>query len=391
MKKTLVSVLFAALLLVPLKSSVAIAATPISIDVILSLSGIGAFLGSTEQQTLLALQQLVNKQGGIGGRPLAFNINDDQSNPTVSVQIANGLIARHVPFFLGSSLSSVCRSVAPLVERSGPLNYCFSPGMHGAQNGYVFSAGASSSDVEIVEARFFRERGQTKLAMLSTTDSSGQQDHDWFADTLHLPENARVQLVADERFNPTDVSVSAQMSRIKAAHPQALLIKATGSAFATTLRAFNDLGMDVPISASGSNLVASQLAQYISFAPKELYFAATRGIVPDPSLPRGPLRIAQTAYFTALDEAGIPPTNNDVLAWDPAWIIVGALRHLGPDASAEQLHAYLEDLHGWAGVSGLYDFRGGNQRGLNPDALLMYRWVPDGNKFVLASKSGGRL
>ena len=28
---------------------------------------------------------------------------------------------------------------------------------------------------------------------------------------------------------------------------------------------------------------------------------------------------------------------------------------------------------------------------LGPDALLMYRWVVDGNRFALASKSGGHV
>jgi branched-chain amino acid transport system substrate-binding protein len=389
-KKLVIAALLAALGLI-LPPAATVAAGPVEIEVILSLTGLGAYLGQIEAQTLGALEQIVNKQGGISGQPVKFNISDDQSNPTVSVQIANGLIAKRVTYFLGSSLSAVCRSVAPLVEKAGPLNYCFSPGMRPVSDGYVFAAGASAADVGVVEARFFRERKLTQIAMLSTTDSSGQQDHEWFAETLRMPENRTIQLVADERFNPSDISVAAQMSRIKAARPQALLVKATGSAFATALRAYNDLGMDVPMSASGSNLIATQLAQYTSFAPKELHFAATRGIVPDPSLPRGPLRDAQNMYFTALAAAGIPPSNNAVLAWDPAWILIGALRRLGPNASAEQLHTYIEGLHDFAGVSGTFDFRTGNQRGLGPDALLMYRWVVDGNRFVLASKAGGRL
>lgn len=378
-------------LVLAVSASRALAAPPLVVNVILSLTGAGAYLGNTEARTLAALEQLVNERGGIAGRPLKFAVGDDQSNPQVSVQLANALIAGHAPVILGSSISAVCRSVAPLLEKNGPLNYCFSPGMRAAPGSYVFSAGVASADIGVVEARFFRERGFTRVALLSATDSSGEQDHEAFLQTLTLPDNKGLRLVADERFNPTDVSVAAQLARIKAAQPQALIVKATGAAFGTVLRAVHDSGLDVPISASGSNLIASQLAQYVSFAPNELLFAATRGIVPDPSLRNGPLKDAERAYFAALKRAGIPPSNNAVLAWDPASIVISALRRLGPDASAQQLHEYLESLQGWSGVSGVYDFRTGDQRGIGADALLMYRWQPRDNSFTVASKGGGRL
>lgn len=388
MRRTTLVALIAIGLIAPFPAR---AATPLVIDVILSLTGSGAFLGTTEAGALKALEGVVNAQGGVAGQPVEFSISDDQSNPVLSVQIANVLIAKHVNVFLGSSTSSVCRSVAPLVEKAGPLEYCFSPGMRAAPGSYVFAAGAASSDIGVVETRYFRERGFTRIAMLSSTDSSGDQDHTWFLETLRRPENKDVQLVGDERFNPTDVSVAAQIAHIKAERPQALIVKATGPAFGTVLRAISDGGLEVPISASGSNLITSQLAQYKAFAPKDVYFAVTRGILPDPSLPRGPLRDAQTTYFSALSKGGIATSNNAVLAWDPAWILIGALRKLGPNAGAAQLHDYVETLHGWSGVSGTYDFRSGDQRGLGPDALLMYRWDPADSSVTIASKSGGRI
>ena len=37
-----------------------------------------------------------------------------------------------------------------------------------------------------------------------------------------------------------------------------------------------------------------------------------------------------------------------------------------------------------------YDFRGENQRGIGQNALLMYRWEPVDNRFIVASKAAGR-
>jgi hypothetical protein len=44
---------------------------------------------------------------------------------------------------------------------------------------------------------------------------------------------------------------------------------------------------------------------------------------------KGPLRDAETAYQKAFRQLGIGPDNGHVLAWDPAAIIVEALRHRG--------------------------------------------------------------
>jgi len=51
------------------------------INAILSLTGTFAFLGNAEATSLRTLEPLINKQGGINGQPVHFNIADDQSQP----------------------------------------------------------------------------------------------------------------------------------------------------------------------------------------------------------------------------------------------------------------------------------------------------------------------
>jgi branched-chain amino acid transport system substrate-binding protein len=71
------------------------AADPYQIDVILSLTGAFAFLGTAEGESLKTLETLINKEGGINGQPVHFNLMDDQTQPAVAVQLANGVIAKH--------------------------------------------------------------------------------------------------------------------------------------------------------------------------------------------------------------------------------------------------------------------------------------------------------
>jgi branched-chain amino acid transport system substrate-binding protein len=185
------------------------------------------------------------------------------------------------------------------------------------------------------------------------------------------------------------VSVTAQLARIKSAQPQALITTATGVAFGTVLRNLADSGLDIPTTASAGDMSYAQMQQYKAFAPKELLFMATHGVAPDPSIASGPLREAQTTYFQSLEAGNLQPGYLASLAWDPALIVVDALRRLGPNATTEQLHRYISELHGWAGINGLYDFRG-SQRGIGQNAVVVYRWDTKSDRFAIVPSEPAR-
>jgi len=80
-----------------------------------------------------------------------------------------------------------------------------------------------------------------------------------------------------------------------------------------------------------------------------------------------------------------------ILAWDPALLVVDAFRHAGPNATADQLRDYLERLHGFAGINGLYDFRDNLNRGIGENNAMMTKWDPQRGTFVAVSKAGGHI
>jgi branched-chain amino acid transport system substrate-binding protein len=379
------------LLLLAPAAAPAQSSAPFELNAILPTSGAGSFLGSQEQAALGVLQTVVNRQGGINGRPVKFTFFDDQSNPVLSVQLTNGLIAKGVPVILGSSVAAMCAAMVPLVEKNGPVQFCYSPIIRGAANSFVFSSSAGTYPIASTLARFFRENGWTRIAVITSTDATGQ-DFDRQLDTaLAQNENKPMTVLTHEHFNPADLSVSAQMARIKAVNPQGLITFTTGTALGTILRGFAESGMDLPISAGAGNMVYAQIAQYKDFLPKRLYFAATRGVAPDTNLRPGPIRDAQNRYFAAFKEAGIRPDYASSLVWDPTMIVIDGLRKLGPAASADRLRQFIVGLHSWAGIDGIYDFRDGSQKGIGEGAMVIYRWDAPANSFVVSSRPGGRL
>ncbi len=361
--------------------------TPIELAADMPLTGSGAFIGQSMAQVLAVIEKTVNAQGGIQGRPIHFSITDNQTNPQLAVQLANGLIAKGAQFVIDGGPATVCHAIAPLYV-NGPVLYCLSPAFYPPKDGYEFAASAMSKDGMAALLDYMRGMGWTRIAMLSATDTPGQEADEALKSLLELPQNRGMTMVAWEHFNPTDVSVGAQIAKIKSAAPQALFVWVTGTPNGTVLRGLHDAGAEIPVFQSNANQLYQQMAQYASFMPKQYYiFSALWGAYSD--LRPGPEKTAIGNFYDVLKASGMRPDLGASNLWDPVMILVNALRKLGPSASAQQIRDYILSLHGYAGVDGTYDFQTGNQRGLTQKDMVVVRWDPQAGTWLPVSGPGG--
>jgi branched-chain amino acid transport system substrate-binding protein len=350
------------------------AAEPYKIDVILPMTGGASFLGVGIQATMNVLKGVVNKEGGIDGQPVDFVYQDDQSSPQTAVQLTNTIVGEKPAVLIGSSLVAMCNAMAPLL-REGPFDYCLSPGPHPAPGGFQFSSSVDTADMIKALVRYFRSQGYTRIAFMTSTDASGQDAENGFDDVLKLPENAGVQVVERQRFNTTDVSVSAQIERIKSANPQAFIAWSTGAPIATVLKAMLQAGLDVPFGTTNGNQTVAEMQQFKDFLPKQL-FIPTSVFPPHAGLYKlePDVEAEQQKFYSALAAADIKPDNQAATSWDPTNIIIGALRKLGTKATAEQVRAYVASQTDLPGINGLYNFKAVPQRGLTVANAVVTRW-----------------
>jgi len=364
------------------------AADPYEINVILSLTGRVSFVGKTQMQALKALEGYVNKNGGIRGRPVSFVVVDDQSNPQISLQLAQGLIAKHVPIILGPTGPDTCGAVMPLVLQNGPLTYCLAPAGNPPAGSYVFLTLYSAESMAAVVVRYLRERGLRKIAYIVSTDAPGLDAERAFLAAVAEPENANVKIVSSQHFAVSDINVTAQLARINSANPDALIAWAAGTGGGTLFHGLHDAGMDLPTVGSPGNLNAAFFTQYGQYAPKNLYFAGAPYYGANAITDRA-TKAALATLSSALADVGAKPDLIEISAWDPGMLLIDALRKLGPDASAAKLHDYLVNLRGWVGVNGPYDFRAIPQRGLGENAVVVVKWDPQRDAASAVSKFGG--
>ena len=278
--------------------------------------------------------------------------------------------------------------MAPQFE-NGPIMYCFTPGFSPKPGSYVFSASASLQQILPTQLRFARGKGLTRVANVSVTTATGQASDEFMRYALTLPENKNVKVVSWETFNPADLSVAAQISRVKASGANVIITPASGPAFATLLRGLYDAGVHLPVLTSAANEQPDQLKQYAAFIPAEVYFNGMLYYARDTIRP-GPLRTAIDEFYAAFKAAGVKPTPDSGQAWDPALIVVSGLRKLGLNTTPDKLRDYILSLHSFAGSSGYYDFRRNDQHGLDDSAVIYVKWDPKIGDFVNASRRGGQ-
>jgi hypothetical protein len=164
----------------------------------------------------------------------------------------------------------------------------------------------------------------------------------------------------------------------------------TGTPFGTVLHGLVDSGLDVPVTAVPSNQNYAQMAAYASFLPRELYFPSFRGVSKD-GTGAGPILDAQREYRKAFKDIGARPDFVTDLAWDPIMVVVAALRAIGPNATPTQIRDYILNLHSWAGINGIYDYRDGSQSGIGANAANVQRWDRQSGDFVSVSRPAGYL
>ena len=345
---------------------------PYEINVILPLTGGAAFVGMSNAETLRIAEKTINAGGGIHGRPVHFVVLDDQSNPTIDVQLTAGLVAKHVNVIIQGGLAASCRATVPLVSANGPVMYCTSPSYTPQVAGYVFVSGTATLDGMHALFNYFEWHNWKRLAIMSTTDASGQEGDTVVQALLALPEYHDLQVSDYEHFAPADLSVQAQMIKIRESKPDVVIAWGSGAPVQTEFRAIKEAGITVPIVVSLANQTYGTMKQWTDIIPSQLLLYSMKW----PSfatIGHGPVKDAMAVMYKAYRAENIKPDGGAAVTWDPVMILVHELRTLPEDVTAQQLRDAILQLHGYAGIDGYYDYRG-NQRGVGLKDDIVVRW-----------------
>jgi branched-chain amino acid transport system substrate-binding protein len=211
----------------------------IKIGVIVSETGPAASLGIVEKNVARLYPETIAAQ------TVHYVILDDASDTTAAVRNARKLVDEdHVDAIIGSTTTPNSLAITEVAAASATPMLAMGAGAsivspQDAKKRWVFKPVQDDAMMVSAIVEHMIKSGSKTVGFLGFSDATGEG----YWNTLKpLAEKAGIRIVANERYNRTDASVTGQVLRIVAANPDAVLIAAFGSPAALPQLAFAERG-----------------------------------------------------------------------------------------------------------------------------------------------------
>ncbi len=203
-----------------------LALAQVKIGLVLSLTGPAASLGIPARDTAT----LFPKE--IAGQKVEYIVLDDASDTTQAVQDTKKLISEnHVDAIIGSSITPNSLAMIDVVaEGETPAISLASSAKIiepvDAKRHWMFKTPQTDAMMASAITEHASQHGVKTIAYIGQADALGET---FYAEVAKFAQIHKINVVANERFNRTDPSVTGQILKIMAANPDAVVVGAAGT------------------------------------------------------------------------------------------------------------------------------------------------------------------
>ncbi len=227
-------------LLVALLASFASAAfADINVGVVVSATGPAASLGIPEKNTFALMPT------SIGGEKINYIILDDASDTTTAVKNTRKLLTEDkVDVIIGSTITPNSLAMIDIVaEAETPMiSMAASARIVDTANPkvkWVFKTPQNDIQMSTALVEHMTNAGVKTVAFIGFADAYGEG---WYQEFSKIAEARKLAIVANERYNRADTSVTGQVLKIIAAKPDAVLIAGSGTPAALPQKTLKEKG-----------------------------------------------------------------------------------------------------------------------------------------------------
>jgi branched-chain amino acid transport system substrate-binding protein len=360
------------------------AAEPIRIGTIFSITGWAGFIGTPQKEAFVALVDDINKKGGVDGRQLEFLYEDDKSVPTNAVIAATKLIKdKKVVAMVGTSLSDSAVAIVPTCEQeqvpfinSGPAAIPFKK--------WIFSVGPGDVRCASHVIEFAAKGlGAKRIALFHGSDAYGMLGAKVI--TGELQKYPGVSIIIQERFEPSDTNMVPQLTKIKGANPDLMILYSTGGAGAVVAKNYKQLGMTTPV-LGGNSLT---MPDFVKIAGKIVdeanwVFMSQPMMIVDKMSSDDPYRTNVYEPFKKIMQNKYGPTKEVTLfhgsCYDAIMGVVEAMKMAAPNITRAAIRDNLEKvkIDGFIGSFGptATDHQACHEDPMRPMTLKNGAWIP---------------
>jgi branched-chain amino acid transport system substrate-binding protein len=352
---------------------------PLRVGALLAVTGPASFLGAPEARTLEMLVEELNAKGGIDGRKVELVLKDTGGNPEKALSFAKQLIEEDRVFaIVGPATSGETIAVKAVAEESGTilLSCAAAEVIVNPVLAHVFKVAPKDSFAAEMIFRRMKKMGVRRVGFLSSNTGFGKAGKE---QVEKLAPVHGIEIAVSEVYDKAATDLTAEVTKLKAANVQAILNWSIEPAQAIVIKNARQLGLTVPIFQSHgfANVLYARAA---GAAAEGVLFPASRVVVAE-SLAAGDRQKPVVAAYKQAYEARY---KEDVSsfgghAYDAFGILVRAVREAGLDRA--KVRAAIENMKGFVGTAGVFNFSPADHNGLAIDAFEMLT-VRDG-KFVV--------
>ena len=211
----------------------------INVGVTVSATGPAASLGIPEKNTIALMPTT------IAGQKINYIVLDDASDTTAAVTNARKLINEYkVDVLLGSTttpnslamIDVAAEAQTPMISMAASARIV-EP--QDAKKRWVFKTPQNDIMMSLAIVSHMADSGVKSVGFIGFSDAYGEG---WYQEFSKIAALKSIQIIANERYNRTDTSVTGQVLKIVAAKPDAVLIAASGTPAVLPQRALKERG-----------------------------------------------------------------------------------------------------------------------------------------------------
>lgn len=360
----------AVLLAVFLSGAFAQAAEPIKIGAILSVTGPASFLGAPEARTLEMLVEETNKKGGVQGRKIQLIIKDSGASPEKAFSFAKQLIEEEKVFaIIGPSTSGETMKIKSVAEAGKTIlmSCAAAEAIVNPQAKYVFKTPQKDSDAII---KIFQEMKKMKISRIGVLSSNTGFGGAGKGQIEKLAPEHGITIVANEVYDKAASDLTAEVTKIKAANVQAIVNWSIEPAQAIVIKNARQIGLTIPIFQS-HGFGNIKYVEAAGAAAEGVLFPCGRLLVADvlpKNHPQKELLVKYTKDYESRYKEQASTFGGH--AYDAYTILIKAIEQ-AKSTDTEAVRTAIENLKGFVGTAGIFNFSPTDHNGLNVDAFEM--------------------
>jgi branched-chain amino acid transport system substrate-binding protein len=361
-----------------------IALAQVKIGLVLSLTGPAASLGIPARDTAA----LLPKQ--IGGQHVEYIVLDDASDTTQAVQDTKKLISEdHVDAIIGSSITPNSLSMIDVVAEGETSMISLASSAKiiepvDAKRHWVFKTPQTDAMMASAIAEHASAHNVKTIAYIGQADALGET---FYVEVAKFAQLHHINVVASERFNRADPSVTGQILKILATHPDAVVVGAAGTPAALPPKTLKERGFKGLI--YHNHGVGSNDFLRVCGVDCNGTFLPTSPVLVAAQLPADhPAKRLALDYIARIEAARGPgsATAFGSYTWDAGMLLSNAIPTAlktaapGTPAFRRALRDALEATHGLADTNGVVNMSATDHLGLDQRARVMVeinngKWV----------------